>query len=268
MVGDILRKEREKQRMTISEVEEGTSIRASYIEAIESGAYDKMPGRVYAKGFIKNYANFLNLNGEEIVKQFMSEVAPVVEPVEVEDVAEESKNKGKTFSVSGRRLEEVGSKISGNHLVAAIMVIALLIGGFFYFNSSSGVEVAQVETTKPQEITTTQTETVTPAPETATASAPVTESVVTTPVSAAPAPQVDGVNLQATFSGDCWMSVTVDGAVVYEGMMNAGQVMDWKGNQNVTVRVGNAGAVDFVMNGQNFGKLGGDGDVVDRNFTR
>ena len=29
-----------------------------------------------------------------------------------------------------------------------------------------------------------------------------------------------------------------------------------------------AGAVDFVMNGQNFGKLGGDGDVVDRNFTR
>ncbi len=261
MVGETLRKERERQRMTIQEIEEGTSIRASYIEAIESGEYDKMPGRVYAKGFIKNYANFLNLNGDEIVKQFMEEVKPAVEPVKVEDVAEEKKSK--TFSVSGRRLEEVGSKISANHLVAAIMVIALLIGGFFYVNSSSGVEVAQVDTTKPKEVTQVPTETVAPAPE----SAPVTENVVTTPVSAAPAP-VDGVNLQATFSGDCWIMVSADGAIIYEGIMTAGQSAEWKGNQNVSVRMGNAGAVDFVMNGQNIGKLGGIGDVVNRDFTR
>ena len=255
MVGDILRKERENQRMTIQEIEEGTSIRASYIEAIESGEYDKMPGRVYAKGFIKNYANFLNLNGDEIVKQFMEEVTPVTEPVKVEEVKPESKSR--TFSVSGRRLEEVGSKISGNHIVAAIMVIAVLIGGFFFFSSSNGVEVAQVDSQK--EISQTPTENVNPAP--------VTENVVTTPASAAPAP-VDGVNLQATFTGDCWITVAVDGAIVYEGIMTEGQVADWKGNQNVYVRMGNAGAVDFVMNGQNIGKLGAIGDVVDRTFTR
>ncbi|MBQ7629003.1 MAG: DUF4115 domain-containing protein, partial [Selenomonadaceae bacterium] len=87
------------------------------------------------------------------------------------------------------------------------------------------------------------------------------------PAPAAP-PKVDGVNLKASFSDDCWMLVTIDGAVVYEGVINAGQVMDWKGNNNVNVRVGNAGAVDFVMNGQSFGKLGAEGDVVDRDFTR
>ena len=40
MIGDTLRKEREKQRMTIQDIEDGTSIRASYIEAIENGEYD------------------------------------------------------------------------------------------------------------------------------------------------------------------------------------------------------------------------------------
>lgn len=264
MVGDILRKERERQRMTIPEIEEGTSIRASYIEAIESGEYDKMPGRVYAKGFIKNYANFLNLNGDEMVKQFMTEVSPPAEVVEqTKDVTPESKSK--SFSVSGRRLEEVSNNFSSNHLVAAIIALAVIVGGFFYFRGP-GTEVAQSDVTKPQEIQQVQqTKTETPAPaQTPTA----TESVMTTPASAAPAPKIDGVNLKASFSDDCWMLVTVDGNVVYEGVITAGQVMDWKGNTNVNVRVGNAGAVDFVMNGQSFGKLGADGDVVDKDFTR
>ena len=262
MVGDILREERERQRMTIPEIEEGTSIRASYIEAIESGEYDKMPGRVYAKGFVRNYANFLNLDSEEIVKQFVAEISPPVEVVEqTKEVTPEPK--GKSFSVSGRRLEEVSNRFSSNHLVAAIIALAVLVGGFFYFKGS-GTEVAQSDVTKPQEVQQVQqTKTETPAP-----AQPPAESVVATPAAAAPAPKVDGVNLQASFSDDCWMLVTVDGNVVYEGVITAGQVMDWKGNTNVNVRVGNAGAVDFVMNGQNFGKLGGDGDVVDKDFTR
>lgn len=260
MIGEALRQERERQRLTIQDVEDGTSIRAAYIEAIESGEYDKMPGRVYAKGFVKNYAKFLQLDGDEFVKKFMAEVSPpeeVVEQVKEVDV----ENKSKRFSISGRRLEEVSSNFSSNHLVAAIMVVAILLGGFFYFGSSDSTEVAQVDNPKTQEVQTVPT-----TPDSAATPTP-TENVVTTPAAAAPAP-VDGVNLQATFTGDCWIMVTVDGNFVYEGIPTAGQVMDWKGNQSVNVRMGNAGAVDFVMNGQNFGKLGGIGDVVDKTFTR
>ena len=239
--------------MTIQDVEDGTSIRASYIEAIESGEYDKMPGRVYAKGFVKNYANFLNLNGDEILKQFVAEVSPAVEVEQVKDVSNEKKST--SFSVSGRRLEEVSSNFSSNHLVAAIVAMAVLVGGIFYYMKDSGNEIAQVDVTKTQEVK----------------PAPPPEQVASVTPATNPEPaasQVDGVNLQASFSDDCWMLVTIDGAVVYEGVINAGQVMDWKGNNNVNVRVGNAGAVDFVMNGQSFGKLGAEGDVVDRDFTR
>ena len=44
MVGYTLRQERERQNLSISDIEQGTSIRALYIEAIENGEYDKLPG--------------------------------------------------------------------------------------------------------------------------------------------------------------------------------------------------------------------------------
>lgn len=263
MIGDILRKEREKQRMTIEDIENGTSIRASYIEAIEKGEYDKMPGRVYAKGFIKNYANFLKLNGDEIVKQFVAEVSPAVEPVEIE--VDKDDGKKTAFSVSGKRIgisEEgfsIGNYLSANAILAAIIAVVVVVGGIFYYTKDSGTEVAKTDV-KTQE---TKPVAQTPAAPAQPAPAPAAHQVA-----AAPAPQVDGVNVQATFSDDCWMLVTVDGAVVYEGVINAGQVMDWKGNDNVNFRIGNAGAVDFVMNGQSFGKLGEEGDVVDKTFSK
>ena len=60
MVGDILRSEREKQGLTIKDIENETSIRALYIDAIEKGNQKALPSEVYVKGFIRNYAEFLN----------------------------------------------------------------------------------------------------------------------------------------------------------------------------------------------------------------
>ncbi|MBO6246234.1 MAG: helix-turn-helix domain-containing protein, partial [Anaerovibrio sp.] len=53
MLGDILRREREKQGLTIKDIENETSIRSLYIEAIEKGDYDHLPSDVYTKGFIR-----------------------------------------------------------------------------------------------------------------------------------------------------------------------------------------------------------------------
>jgi len=72
MVGDILRSARVKQGLTIADIEKGTSIRALYIESIEQGNIDNLPGMVYAKGFVRNYAGFLHLDAEELVQQFKS----------------------------------------------------------------------------------------------------------------------------------------------------------------------------------------------------
>ena len=76
MIGDKLRTERERQNLTIQDIAKGTSIRALYIEAIEKGEYGQLPGTVYAKGFIRNYANFLKMDADAVVRQFMEENHP------------------------------------------------------------------------------------------------------------------------------------------------------------------------------------------------
>ena len=256
MTGDTLRRERERQELTIQDVEQGTSIRAVYIEALENGEYDKLPGEVYAKGFIKNYANFLNLDADSLSKEFVAEISPpiaeVVDGVAVEEKVEETP-KPKSAKLKVTELQEPDIKLkkrggsssnsSSMMIIAAVVLIAVFAGGFWYYMKNNPEEVVQVN--PPQ-----QTEVTPP----------------TNPVSAA-VPQ-DGVNIQATFDGDCWTRVYVDGAFVYEGVPAAGQTFDWHGVDGVTIRVGNAGAVGIIMNGQDLGRLGAIGEVMERTFTK
>jgi cytoskeletal protein RodZ len=76
MIGDKLRQERERQNLSIKDIEKGTSIRALYIDAIEKGDYKTLPGEVYTKGFIRNIANYLHLDANACVKQFNEEAHP------------------------------------------------------------------------------------------------------------------------------------------------------------------------------------------------
>ena len=263
MIGDTLRKERERQKLSIHDVEQGTSIRAVYIEALENGNYDNLPGEGYAKGFVKNYANFLNLDAEKLSKEFSAEISPqVIEVVDGVPVAEEEiivPENPKTEKLKITELKEPNVKVvhrndsssSGNSMIiAAVILIALFAGGAWFYLKNSSDNVANVN--PPQ-----QTE-VQPAAE--------NQQTATNPVSAAV--PVEGVNIQATFSGDCWTRVFVDGAFVYEGVPTAGQVLNWQGVEGVTIRVGNAGAIDIVMNGQPYGTLGAIGEVTEHTFTK
>ncbi|HWQ60800.1 MAG TPA: helix-turn-helix domain-containing protein, partial [Negativicutes bacterium] len=69
-VGEILRAEREKQGLTVKDIEKSTSIRALYIQAIEDGKYDVLPGEVYLKGFMRNYASFLGLDAKNLLEVY------------------------------------------------------------------------------------------------------------------------------------------------------------------------------------------------------
>lgn len=266
MIGDILRKERELQNLTIQDIEKGTSIRALYIEALEQGEYDKLPGEVYAKGFIKNYGNFLNLDGDDLVKKFIAEISPATAAPEdnapIEKSAPEPKNipaeepAPVTKTRSQRRAEAQAAEENDDSrkkyiFIAAAALIFVLGGLIFAFSGSEENAVAKPE--DPQTVDTQQVAQVTP------------EIPAPTPE---PAPMINDVNVQATFSDDCWTQVIIDGSLVFEGIINAGQVFDWTGSQSVNVVLGNAGAANFVMNGQNIGAIGAEGAVVERTFTR
>ena len=69
-VGEYLKSEREAQGITLEEVAKATKIRKTILKAIEDNKYDALPPKVFAQGFLRNYASYLGLDEAEVVKRF------------------------------------------------------------------------------------------------------------------------------------------------------------------------------------------------------
>jgi cytoskeleton protein RodZ len=72
-VGEILRKTREHYDQSLGEVEENLRIRSSQLEALEKLELEKLPGRVYAIGFVRAYSEYLGLDGDKMVQLFKAQ---------------------------------------------------------------------------------------------------------------------------------------------------------------------------------------------------
>ena len=277
MLGEVLRTERERQHLTIHDIEQSTSIRSLYIEYIENGDYDKLPGDVYTKGFIKNYANFLHLNGEELVKQFLMERNPVAATNIIDENSENTETiQAEPVEIPSRRernrkssesnLSNVSESGVSFKIIAAVVLIAALAAGAWVYLSGTGAEVVDIDVKQEQEKTDVELPKVAQS-EAANTNLDAANKNENT-ASAAAQNQPQGINLQAKFSGECWTQVIADGMLVYEDIARSGQVLSWQGNENITVRLGNAGVVEIANNGHNVGYLGGFGEVTERTFTK
>ena len=219
------------------------------------------------------------MDGDDLSRQFSEEVAPPLQPATTnsningtisqplpEDQTEKLINEPipamngqiqpePEIKVNSPKLGKSNSS-SGLVAAAAVLIVAVIVGLWYYFTNIEGKEIAKNSSSQTQS-TDAQTSTSTASATTASASTP--DSV------AIPA---DGVNLQAKFVGKCWTKVIVDGRIAYEGTAEAGQILSWQGKDRIIVTAGNAGAVEFIENGSNLGLAGADGDVIEKTFIR
>ena len=72
-LGEMLRAQREKKGITLEQAASDTRIREKFLKALEDSDYQTLPGTVYTKGFLRNYAEYLELDTEEMVVQFHQE---------------------------------------------------------------------------------------------------------------------------------------------------------------------------------------------------
>src|SRR5213594_2503888 len=72
-LGEILRTQREKRGITLDQAAADTRIREKFLKALEDGDYMSLPGAVYTTGFLRNYAEYLDLNQDELVVLFHQE---------------------------------------------------------------------------------------------------------------------------------------------------------------------------------------------------
>ncbi len=72
-VGETLQAARERKGVDLYRAERDTKIRARHLAALESGDYTELPGSVYTKGFLRNYALYLGLDPEELLSRWRDE---------------------------------------------------------------------------------------------------------------------------------------------------------------------------------------------------
>jgi transcriptional regulator with XRE-family HTH domain len=79
-ISQTLVKRRKDRDLTLEKVAQIIKIRLPYLQSLESGAWEELPGEVYVRGFLKRYADFLGLDPVALMAPYLASQSPVVEP--------------------------------------------------------------------------------------------------------------------------------------------------------------------------------------------
>lgn len=117
-VGGILREARISKKITLEQAEASTKIRAKFLEGIELDDYSALPSISYAKGFVKNYAEYLGLDSATVLAFFRRQTT---------DVARSSLLPKREPVVLNKSLVQL---TPGKFLATVLIVLALIFLGY------------------------------------------------------------------------------------------------------------------------------------------
>jgi len=135
--GERLRRERESRDVSLRELADATKIGKRYLEALEQNDFDALPGGVFAKGYIRNYAEYLGLDPEPLLEDYLRERRSRGEgdPAEDERAAQDAAQAVLTHLAASQGVSATGRSwigwIAGGGLLvvvaAAVLTWALLL---------------------------------------------------------------------------------------------------------------------------------------------
>lgn len=273
-IGATLREAREAQSRSIEDVASSLRARVTQLRDLEDERFDTFGGDVYAKGFLKSYAAELGLDPAPLLEVYRREVNP-------EDAQPPTLTGG---MARPRRQRSASPPAWAAWLLVG--VIALAVVGFIgSLGPGTTPEVAgtddEVDTAPPSTAEDEDPDVAENgdgdgvgnggADDEATDEDATDEDAtddVADEVDEEPEPEEpDGVELLLEFEDRSWTRVEVDGTVVLEQIVEAGEILPFDGEDEIFVRLGNAGGVRAQLNGEDLGAQGGSGDVVSVTFT-
>jgi len=104
-LGALLRNARQQRGYSLDDIQEITKIRKRYLEALENGDHNVLPGSFYVRAFVKNYSEAVGLDPDEVLRLYQHEV-PKTEEAKVEQVPARAPRRVK--SQSSERWGKVG----------------------------------------------------------------------------------------------------------------------------------------------------------------
>lgn len=278
-LGERLRQAREAKGLSLHAVEEATHIRSVFLQALEEERFADLPGDVYARGFVKTYANYLGLDAQDLLQRYRQAVgATSVEiPVILDEPLMHRSRSGRAF------------------WLAVIVLLVGVLGWFAYdqlVTHRAGATLwppelpfwrpsatPQATSTATPTVAPTYTPTPTPTEATATTIPSPTHTVPALTVATATPPPPTATPTGAPLSGEVaivveaiasaptYLEVRLDGVTDYIGTLQAGQTRVWTAAERVELRIGNAGGLALRVNDVEVPPLGQPGQVLDVVYT-
>lgn len=259
-VGSYLREIRESKGIGLDEAASVTRIGRNYLAAIEEEMFDKLPSTAYVKGFLRVYADYLGLSGDDVIGMFDKS------GVSRQDQQSGDSNSDRPRLRTGKRI-----MLPGRWLVPLLLLIVVVVSAYFVGDNpaqrldESG-EIPTATTTgskvaaRPARVQP-SISSATRNPQAVVAESDSRSSVPATADGAAKG----GIILRLKVNQDSWLNITIDNAISQQYDLKAGDLIEWKGEKGFTLDIGNAGGIEGEFNGRplkSFGEPGKRAHVV------
>lgn len=256
-IGAVLREARETQQRSLEDVAVQLRVRVAQLHALEEERFDTFGGEVYAKGFLKNYAQELGVDPRPLLDAYRQEYG-----------TDELAPAGLVGTVQQPRRQRAAPPA----WIAWVLVSVLVLAGLAYL----GVQGAGLfpASTTPDDVAGTppppaqQPDGEDPSPGDPGGEDPAApDDGEPGPPDPEPEPEPEGVDLLLAFEENVWLRVVADGSLLFEQTVQAGETRRFQAEQEIEVRFGNAAGVRAELNGEDLGAQGGRGQVVTVQFT-
>lgn len=254
-IAKTLKEARHRLGLTLEEAERSTRIRAHYLEALEKGELQSIPSQVQARGFLKNYSEYLGLDSGPILQRY-SEVVHSQRTLPLRRVRQDDQATRPSVAVRRRRIS-ADLVIAG---VITIAVLAVLVWGIGLVASSlRGQPQAESAFLIPTFTPTAEGET--PGSEQALLAVAQTP---TPPSIEIPPGLTNALDLRLLIERRSWINVEVDGEVKERRRAAPGELLEFQGEQLIKVTTANGGGVRVFFRGDDQGLLGELNEIVTR----
>ena len=229
-IGGDLRRARIARKQSIEDISRGTKINPSLVRAIESDAFDRLPGGLFTRGFLRAYAREVGLDPDEIVARYRAEFEPIA-TAEAEPAGQAHDEQAAPVRTA---IDIEGDTARSRQIQILQLCIILLIVALYF-----------AVTRRPSQPAQSDVKTVAPAVAASKPETPVATNGTVVPEQKPDAP----LSVEVRPTGPCWVEATADGTRVLGKLMDAGQLETFTVRDDVMLRVGDPGAFAFTIDG-------------------
>jgi transcriptional regulator with XRE-family HTH domain len=247
-IGGRLQRAREQRGLSLRDAATRTKLAIFVLEAIERNDFESLPGGMFRKAYVRTLAAEVGLDPDELANAYCARF-------ESPSIEEEAAPPPPQFTLpSDRYLRPSRSPLP------SLVVLAVLACGWYLFRPGPVSRDLPVEGSAMQLMT---AELPLGASPTAMAA---DYGGAALPIAMAVEPSAP-LRLEMQITGPCWIAAETDGDRVVYRLMEEGESVVLEAQHEITLRVGDAGAVAFWINGTEGRSLGRDGDVADLHVT-